>query len=150
MSDDAPPPPLSPELASKLWQAMCRAMDKDSRERLLIAGVDLDDDGPYVVAELRAMDRASRRRWQGRLWSCRSIPTPPPDTRWMSFRKLFGRVLPDDTVIDSDGQRYADLYDWLFSLAPLGRDLPYFPHAGPANINYRLKKSLGKFFCISV
>lgn len=50
----------------------------------------------------------------------------------MSFRKFFGRVLLDDTVIDSAGKRYADLYDWLFSLAPMGADLPDFPHAGPA------------------
>jgi hypothetical protein len=130
MSDEAPLPPLSPELASKLWRAVSRVMDKDTRDRLLIAGVDLDDAGPYAVAELRAMDR--RHRWQLRLWRCRSSPTPPQDMGWMSFRKYFGRVLPDDTVIDAAGQRYADLYDWLFSLALLGPDLPDFPHAGPA------------------
>lgn len=134
MSDDAPLPPMPPELASKLWRSLCKAMDEDTRDRLLIAGVDLDDDGPYAVAELRVMDRSSRRRWQMRLWPCRSMPTPPPDIRWMSFRKFFGRVLSDDTVIDSAGQRYADLYDWLFSLAPLGPDLPDFPHAGPAKM----------------
>lgn len=135
MSDDAPLPPLpplSPELATKLWQAICRAMDKDTWDRLLNAGVDLDDAGSYVVEKLRATDRFSRRRWQLRLWPCRSLSTPPPGMRWMSFRRFFGRVLPDDTVIDAAGQRYADLYYWLFSLAPLGTDLPDFPHSGPA------------------
>jgi len=33
-------------------------MDEDTRDRLVIAGVDLDDAGPYAVAELRAMDRS--------------------------------------------------------------------------------------------
>ena len=133
MSEDAPLPPMPQELASKLWRAVCGVMDQDTRNRLVIADIDLDDAGPYAVAELRAMDRSGCRRWLLRLWPCRSMPTPPPDMRWMSLRKFVGRVLPDDTVIDSAGQRYADIYDWLFSLAPLGPDLPDFPHAGPAN-----------------
>ena len=133
MSDDAAPPPMPPELATKLWRAVCRVMDQDTRDHLVIAGVDLDAAGSYAVAELRAMDRSGRRRWLLRMWPCRSMPTPPPDMRRMSLRKFFGRVLPDETVIDAAGQRYADIYDWLFSLAPLGPDLPDFPHAGPAN-----------------
>jgi hypothetical protein len=73
MIDDAPPPPMPPELVTKLWWAVCRVMDEDTRDRLVIAGVDLDDAGHYAVAELRAMDRSGRRRWLLRLWPCRSI-----------------------------------------------------------------------------
>lgn len=52
------------------------ALFNDARGRLLIAGVDLDDDGPHTVAELRVMDRSGRRRWRVRLWPCRTFPTP--------------------------------------------------------------------------
>ncbi len=54
--------------------------------------------------------------------------------------KFFGCILRDEMVIDADGQRYADIYDWLFSLAPLGPDLPDFPHAGPAK-NAKVKNA---------
>ncbi len=132
VSEASPPPHKERELISRLWRALCRAMDEDTTDRLIIAGIDLAEDGAFAVAELRVEDRKGRRRWQTRIWSCRSIPSPPPDMRWMSFRKFFAAVDPRGGAIDSSGVCHRSVDDWFFEMAALGPALPDFPHAGPA------------------